>query len=95
MRGGLTRQKPDHFDIKDSDFDVKTYLGSFRSVHNAFPLVTNRGVYEHQRQATSDKRVFLLTRSSFLGGSSITPRIHGAATSLPPGTTCGGRLRPG
>ena len=63
----LDSTEPDHFDIKDSDFDVKTYLGSFRSVHNAFPLVTNRGVYEHQRQATSDKRVFLLTRSSFLG----------------------------
>lgn len=44
-----------------------TYLGSFRRVHNAFPLMSNKGVYEHQRATTSDKRVFLLTRSSFLG----------------------------
>lgn len=63
----LDSTEPDHFDVKDRDFDVKTYLGSFRSVHNAFPLVTNKGVYEHQRSTTSAKRVFLLTRSSFLG----------------------------
>lgn len=63
----LDSTEPDHFDVKDRDFDVKTYLGSFRSVHNAFPLVTNKGVYEHQRATTSAKRVFLLTRSSFLG----------------------------
>lgn len=29
--------------------------------------MSNKGVYEHQRATTSDKRVFLLTRSSFLG----------------------------
>ena len=63
----LDSTEPDHFDIKDSDFDTKTYLGSFRRVHNAFPLVTNKGVYEHQREVTDQKRVFLLTRSSFLG----------------------------
>lgn len=63
----LDSTEPDHLNIKDSDFDTPTYLGSFRSVHNAFPLVSNRGVYENQRSLTSDKRVFLLTRSSFLG----------------------------
>ena len=63
----LDSTEPDHFDIKDSDFDTPTYLGSFRRVHNAFPLITNKGVYESQRATTSDKRVFLLTRSSFLG----------------------------
>lgn len=63
----LDSTEPDHMDVKDSDFDTPTYLGSFRRVHNAFPLMTNKGVYEHQRAATSDKRVFLLTRSSFLG----------------------------
>lgn len=59
--------EPDHFNAKSSDYDFQTYLGSYRSVHNAFPLMTNKGVYEHQRATTSDKRVFLLTRSSFLG----------------------------
>ena len=59
--------EPDHLEVQDKDFDTKTYLGSFRRVHNAFPLMSNKGVYEHQRATTSDKRVFLLTRSSFLG----------------------------
>lgn len=59
--------EPDHFNWKDSDFDRKTYLGSYRSVRNAYPLMTVGGVYEHQRAATSDKRVIILTRSGFLG----------------------------
>ena len=63
----LDSTEPDHMDIKDQDFNTQTYLGSFRRVHNAFPLMSNKGVYEHQRATTSDKRVFLLTRSSFLG----------------------------
>jgi len=63
----LDSTEPDHFDISEKDFDNKTYLGSFRSVRNAFPLMTNKGVYEHQRATTSDKRVFILTRSAFAG----------------------------
>ncbi len=63
----LDSTEPDHLNVKDKDFDTPTYLGSFRRVHNAFPLMSNKGVYEHQRETTSDKRVFLLTRSSFLG----------------------------
>lgn len=63
----LDSTEPDHLNIKDEDFDVLTYLGSFRRVHNAFPLMTNKGVYEHQRALTDSKRVFLLTRSSSFG----------------------------
>lgn len=59
--------EPDHFHFKESDFDTKTYLGSFRKVRNAYPLVTVGGVYDNQRVATSDKRVFILTRSAFAG----------------------------
>lgn len=59
--------EPDHLDIKPEDFDEKTYLGSFRKVRNAFPLMTVGGVYKHMREATSDKRVFILTRSAFAG----------------------------
>jgi alpha-D-xyloside xylohydrolase len=59
--------EPDHLDPKPSDFDSKTYLGSFRKVRNAFPLMTVGGVYQHQRSLTSDKRVFILTRSAFAG----------------------------
>ena len=63
----LDSTEPDHMNLKDQDFNTLTYLGTFRRVHNAFPLMSNKGVYEHQRATTSDKRVFLLTRSSFLG----------------------------
>jgi alpha-D-xyloside xylohydrolase len=59
--------EPDHLRFKPSDLDLKTYLGSFRKVRNAFPLMTVGGVYDHQRAATADKRVFILTRSAFAG----------------------------
>jgi alpha-D-xyloside xylohydrolase len=63
----IDSSEPDHFNPKPSDFDNRTYLGSFRKVRNAFPLMTVGGVYEHQRKLTSDKRVFILTRSAFAG----------------------------
>lgn len=59
--------EPDHLDFRPQDFDNPTYLGSFRKVRNAYPLVTVGGVYDHQREVTSDKRVFILTRSAFAG----------------------------
>jgi alpha-D-xyloside xylohydrolase len=63
----MDSSEPDHMDFKPSDFDNKTYLGSFRKVRNAFPLMTVGGVYEHQRSVSSAKRVFILTRSAFAG----------------------------
>jgi alpha-D-xyloside xylohydrolase len=63
----MDSSEPDHLSFKASDFDNNTYLGSFRKVRNAFPLMTVGGVSEHQRQASSDKRVFILTRSAFAG----------------------------
>ena len=59
--------EPDHFNHKESDFDRQTGLGSYRSVRNAYPLVSVGGVYDHQRALTQDKRVIILTRSGFLG----------------------------
>ena len=59
--------EPDHFDWKEDDWNHQTYLGSFRKVRNAFPLMTVGGIYDHQRATTSDKRVFILTRSAFAG----------------------------
>ena len=59
--------EPDHLQFKPSDMDNKTYLGSFRKVRNAFPLMTVGGVSDHQRSVSSDKRVFILTRSVFAG----------------------------
>ncbi|WP_205509532.1 glycoside hydrolase family 31 protein [Longitalea arenae] len=63
----MDSSEPDHLDVKPSDFDNKTYLGSFRKVRNAFPLMTVGGVSTHQRAVDSGKRVFILTRSAFAG----------------------------
>jgi len=59
--------EPDHLRFKPTDLDIKTYLGSFRKVRNAFPLMTVGGVSQHQREVTDKKRVFILTRSAFAG----------------------------
>ncbi|MFD0748826.1 glycoside hydrolase family 31 protein [Mucilaginibacter calamicampi] len=59
--------EPDHLSAKPTDLDIKTYLGSFRKVRNAYPLMGVGGVYDHQRAVSSDKRVFILTRSAFAG----------------------------
>jgi alpha-D-xyloside xylohydrolase len=59
--------EPDHMEFKPQDLNIQTYLGSFRKLRNAYPLMTVGGVYEHQRQVTADKRVFILTRSAFAG----------------------------
>jgi alpha-D-xyloside xylohydrolase len=59
--------EPDHLDWKPEDLNNKTYLGSFRKVRNAYPLMSVGGVYKNQRAVTSDKRVFILTRSAFAG----------------------------
>lgn len=63
----IDSSEPDHLNVKPEDFDTRTYLGSFRKVRNAYPLMTVGGVSEHQRSQTSAKRIFILTRSAFAG----------------------------
>jgi alpha-D-xyloside xylohydrolase len=63
----MDSSEPDHLEFKPSDLDNKTFLGSFRKVRNAFPLMTVGGVSSNQRATSSDKRVFILTRSAFAG----------------------------
>ena len=58
---------PDFFNPKESDYNHKVYGGTWRSQRNAFPLETVRGVYEKQRKESGEKRVFIMTRSSFAG----------------------------
>ena len=60
---------PDFFDPRESDYDHKAGQegGTWRSLRNAFPLATVRGVYEAQRKVSTDKRVFIMTRSAFAG----------------------------
>ena len=58
---------PDFFNPKESDYEHKVYGGTWRSQRNAFPLETVRGIYQAQRKDYNDKRVFIMTRSSYAG----------------------------
>jgi alpha-D-xyloside xylohydrolase len=42
-------------------------LGSYHRIANAYPLATNANIYRNQRNATSSKRVYILTRAVFAG----------------------------
>ena len=44
-----------------------TALGTGARMLNAYPLVNSQGIYEGQRAAAPDRRVFILTRSGFAG----------------------------
>jgi len=44
-----------------------TFLGTGARVLNAYPLLNSEGVYDGQRQAAPNQRVFILTRSAFAG----------------------------
>lgn len=63
----LDSTEPDHIDRKESDYELPTALGSYRSVKNAFSLMHNAGIATHQKAHTQNKRVVLLTRSGFIG----------------------------
>ena len=59
---------PDFFNPKESDYDHRAGAnGTWRSLRNAFPLETVKGVYHNQRQVSDNKRVFIMTRSAFAG----------------------------
>ncbi len=59
--------EPDHFE-KEGDQDYQTYDGSWLSVKNAYPLVHNKSIYEHQRQMKgNEKRSLQMTRSGAFG----------------------------
>ena len=62
---------PDCFDPTAHDYDhpagPEGQHGTWRSLRNAFPLATVRGVYEKQRRENGPKRVFIMTRSAFAG----------------------------
>ena len=59
---------PDFFNPKESDYDHRAGAnGTWRSLRNAFPLETVKGVYLNQRQVSDNKRVFIMTRSAFAG----------------------------
>jgi len=63
----LDATEPEQGDRQGKIDSTQTAIGSFKRFANAFPLQTNKGVYENQRKTSSDKRVFILTRSAFTG----------------------------
>lgn len=60
---------PDFFNPRESDYEHPVFDGTWRSLRNAFPLETVRGIYLSQRRdyPNSPKRVFIMTRSSYAG----------------------------
>jgi alpha-D-xyloside xylohydrolase len=52
-----------------------TALGSAAAYLNAYPLQNAKGIYEGQRSADPNKRVFLLTRSGFAGSQRYAAAI--------------------
>ena len=67
---------PDFFNPRESDYAHPVTGGTWRSLRNAFPLETVRGVYQAQRKeygksgisgTSGEKRVFIMTRSSYAG----------------------------
>lgn len=63
----LDSTEPDHIEIKDKDYDVMTAAGPYRGVKNAYSLMHNTGIAEHQKAQNRDKRVVILTRSGHIG----------------------------
>jgi alpha-D-xyloside xylohydrolase len=65
----LDATEPETGDLRNDDIKkaMNNNLGTGARYLNAFPLMTTKAVYEGQRQVTSDKRVYILTRSAFPG----------------------------
>ncbi len=63
----LDSTEPDHIERSDSDYDLPTHMGSYRSMKNAYSLMHNAGIAENQKAFSKDKRVTILTRSGFVG----------------------------
>ncbi len=63
----LDSTEPDQLGPAKRYNDIKTHLGLFGKVRNAFPIEHVGGVYRHQRAETSKKRVVILARSAFAG----------------------------
>jgi alpha-D-xyloside xylohydrolase len=47
--------------------DLRTAMGPGAFVNDAYPLMASTGVYQGQRAESSDKRVFIMTRSAWAG----------------------------
>jgi alpha-D-xyloside xylohydrolase len=78
----LDATEPEYSNITESQLNQPTGIGTFGSVRNVFPLQSIKGIYEHQRKVSDNKRVYILTRSAFAGqqhyaSNSWSGDIHG------------------
>lgn len=73
MRDGLFRKGVDGWwlDATEPEFDPlkgkKTALGGGELVRNAYPFYVTKAVFEGQKVAQPDQRVFILTRAAYAG----------------------------
>ena len=58
-----------------------TAMGTGARILNAYPLVNSEAIYEGQRQAASNQRVFILTRSGFAGEQRYAAAVWSGDTS--------------
>jgi alpha-D-xyloside xylohydrolase len=65
----LDASEPEVGDLRNDSIKEITdnNLGTGARYLNSYPLMTTTAVYEGQRRETSDKRVYILTRSAFAG----------------------------
>lgn len=63
----LDSTEPDHIEVKPEDFESSTAKGEYKTVKNAYSLMHNKGIAEHQKQQDKSKRVVILTRSGHIG----------------------------
>jgi alpha-D-xyloside xylohydrolase len=53
----LDSSEPDHINVKPADFEQPTYLGSYNSVINAFPIASTGCFSKTRRTTSSDQSV--------------------------------------
>ncbi len=59
--------EPEIYNPRKEIDTVQTYFGSLKEYFNLYSYFSCKGIYEHQLQTNPDRRVFILTRSSFAG----------------------------
>ncbi len=59
--------EPEFYNTTQGDFNLQTAEGPLRNIRNTYPLFVSKGIYDNQRATTSDKRVYILTRSGYTG----------------------------
>ena len=67
--------KQEDVDKAGTDIDVRTALGSMRSVRSAYPFLAVGNVSRRERESREDRRMFILTRCGFAGQQRFTCNV--------------------